>query len=381
MKPTIYIFVDWFWPAYKAGGPVQSLINLCAVLENTERIHIITSAYDLNEKVVLKGVKVNQWNVVKLPGSGKRVNVWYNKGAWKHSSCIAVNGPGIFYFNGIFSFNFFLKPLIRKSWLGGKRQILICPRGMLQTGALSVKPLKKRIFLNVLKISRLVKNVHWHATNEEEEKDIKREFGNNARTIIAPNIPKTPVLQWSYTKKEINKLRLVYISLITEKKGLLEVLDVMTRTNYGISLDIYGPVKDRHYWEKCRKKLNQIREKATYKGDLNPAQVQNTFEKYDASILLTKGENFGHALYESFSAARPVMTSFFTPWTELDQNKAGWNVDISSPGQIIFKLNEISKMNGEEFAPYCEGAIRRASDYYNNLEAPKKYRNLFSMGE
>ena len=54
IKPALVIFYDHFYPAYKAGGPIQSITNLVLNLQDTYNLSIICSAYDLNENHILE---------------------------------------------------------------------------------------------------------------------------------------------------------------------------------------------------------------------------------------------------------------------------------------------------------------------------------------
>ena len=60
--PKILIIYEFFDPAYKAGGIIQSLRNMINLLQNDYEFHVITGAYDLNELQPLKGIQVNEWN-------------------------------------------------------------------------------------------------------------------------------------------------------------------------------------------------------------------------------------------------------------------------------------------------------------------------------
>jgi glycosyltransferase involved in cell wall biosynthesis len=167
------------------------------------------------------------------------------------------------------------------------------------------------------------------------------------------------------------------LSLIAEKKNLLQVIELVNKSVAGITLDIYGPVKDEGYWKKCVQAIGNDNTKIKYKGDLQPDEVQNTFINYDASVLLTKGENFGHALYESLSVGRPVITSFFTPWNELEAKKAGWNLDITANAACLNKLESICKMDNESFIIYCNGAYEMAKSYYTEAADLSNYYKMF----
>jgi glycosyltransferase involved in cell wall biosynthesis len=375
---TSLIVYDYFYPAYQAGGPVQSLTNLAAALNNEQNAAVVCGAVDLQEKGNLPGITIDSWESVNFPASNAHLKVWYasklNKGMFK--KCLQDSSCSTVYLNGMFSYRFVIIPLlaIDKS----KTKVVLCPRGMLQSGALAGKSFKKKIYLTLLKLSGLVKNITWHATNAEEEEDIKKVFGKGVEVMVAANIPKAPVSNVVRTEKVPGQLRLIYLSLIAEKKNLLQVIELVNNSAANISLDIYGPVKDAAYWKKCEQAVAGTNGKVNYKGDIRPELVQDTFVKYDASILLTKGENFGHALYESLSTGRPVITSYFTPWNELEQKRAGWNLDISDNDACLQKMESICKMDNDAFYAYCKGAYAVAQKYYAEASDMTNYHKLFS---
>jgi hypothetical protein len=376
-KPGLLIIYDYFFPAYKAGGPVQSLANMVILLQAEYRITVITGADDLHAGR-LAGIQPDIWTSIMLPGAQTPVDIIYvgnkNMGPIIKKAIAAFN-PAVVYLNGIFSFRFFFIPLIAVK----HTKLVVCPRGMLQIGALAGKSVKKKIYLKILNIYGLVKNVTWHATNEAEKADVQRVFGNGAKIIIAPNIPRKPVQVFSYPAKIEGRLNLVYLSLISVKKNLLQLIEIVSGAHAGITLDIYGPVKDEGYWKKCQETIGKNTGKIKYHGDVVPGLVLQVFSKYDASILLTKGENFGHALYESLSAGRPVITSYFTPWNDLEAKKAGWNVDISLELSTINLINAIAAMDIEAFHAYCKGAYALADEYYNSAYDKTSYKELFSI--
>ena len=76
-KPVILFSYDQFYPAYKAGGPIQSLTNLAMAIGDRFSIKVVCSAFDLKEPQPLTGVRINQWNDVQLPGTTVPIPVWY----------------------------------------------------------------------------------------------------------------------------------------------------------------------------------------------------------------------------------------------------------------------------------------------------------------
>ncbi|MBL0056510.1 MAG: hypothetical protein IPP31_10000 [Chitinophagaceae bacterium] len=76
-------------------------------------------------------------------------------------------------------------------------------------------------------------------------------------------------------------------------------------------------------------------------------------------------------------AGRPVITSYFTPWNDLEKKKAGWNLDIRDPGQCLERLKAICEMGPLDFGEYCQGANLLAKEYYESMSLDD-YKQLFS---
>lgn len=383
-KKTILIVYEYFFPGYKAGGPIQSLVNMVLALQQEYTFKVVTTAYDMHEVEPYPNIQLNSWNTVQLAPNTPSIEVWYSAtpkikiGTFK--AIIQQSEASIVYVNGLFT-QWFTQPLVLKKSIQLKGiQIIICPRGMLQAGALSVKPLKKKLFLSAFKKAQLFKGVRWHATNEEEAADIHKNISKNAIAFVAYNIPKPPVTQIQPCSKQTGKLSLVYLSLITQKKNLLLLIDVLKNCSANIHLSIYGPIKDKAYWQQCEQLIQQMPSniRIVYLGDVQPFEVQNTLEQYDAFVSLTKGENFGHALFEALSCGRPIITSYFTPWNNLQEKQAGWNVDIYNLTSIAALLDALAHINKDEWMTYKQAAIKLARTYYYESDFAARYKQLFS---
>ncbi len=380
-KPSVLIIYDYFYPGFRAGGPVQSLTNLMAALQNHYSFSVLTTAYDLMSDKPYDTVQQNSWNTICLPNMIEPVKVWYaGKSSLNYNTVkkiILELNPNILYLNGIYSYRLFIFPLLVSSF-SSFAKIVVCPRGMLQSGALSVKSNKKKIYIKTLQVLQILNNVCWHATNDEEAEDIKKYFPINKGINVAFNIPKTPYKNISYPEKKVGELNLVYLSLITQKKNLLLLLNVIKQMKELVQLNIYGPVKDNQYWQECKTLIDEMPEKVKYFGDIQPIKVQETIERYHALCLFTKGENFGHALYESLSVGRPIVTSFFTPWNDLKSLHAGVNVNIYEFNDCTNKLSELAALNQEEYNNLYKGSHALSVLYFEKLNSVVAYQKVFN---
>jgi len=198
-KQKILVFIDWYVPAYKAGGPIRSVYTLVENLHKTYDFYIITSNADIDGEV-LANIKENRWtrqgnaNVLYLPNKEqtiKRIKQEYNK-----------IKPNKVYLNSLFSTKFTLMPLL--AFRQKSSCVVVAPRGMLGQESLAIKPLKKKLFLSVAKMFGLYKNVYWHATSLQEQKEIKQVFGHKTNIKIAKNLALIPASFNPIKKKRIN---------------------------------------------------------------------------------------------------------------------------------------------------------------------------------
>lgn len=383
-RRIVVVMYQHFFPGFRAGGPIQSLVNMITALSDHYEFKVITTAFDLNDNIVYPAIHVNAWNEISLPGCDRKIAVWYHAsasiGIAKMFALLKQASPHIIFVNGLFTSWSWLPLILNKIGGVGNARVILSPRGMLQPGALESKALKKKTFLKLSKSAGLFNDLSWHATALEENADIRKIIGENVQVVVAGNIPKRPLKSISVPAKESGQLSLVYLSLIAEKKNLLFLINVLKKTCSTISLDIYGPVKESDYWQRCREACKDLPANITvqYKGEIQPHLVQDTLQEYDAFVSLTKGENFGHALYESLSVGRPLITSYHTPWNDLESHQAGWNITIEDGEKVSAVLEEIAMMDATVFRGFCLGAWHLSKRYYNSGDFINSYRNLFA---
>jgi len=221
--------------------------------------------------------------------------------------------------------------------------------------------------------------VHWHATDEQELADISAVARKNDDITIASNIPKEPS-QLKEERKRTGQLRMVFFSLITEKKNLLLALEALKEIPTRITFHIYGPIKDPSYWSKCVDviKQNKVHE-IEYLGSVNSTEVQEKLSGYDVMILPTKGENFGHAIYEALSVGTPVIVSKHTPWGKLHEQSAGITVESDQKEDWKKAIQAFIDLDEKQYGDLTLGAYSIAKDYYLKSDFKAQYKALFSL--
>lgn len=354
----IFITIPWFLPAYRAGGPVQSVANLVKEFTEGVEYYIFCGDTDLNG-AALENIKINEW-----VNFNDHTKVWYS-GPDKISDSLVKEvttlKPDIIYAVGIFSWHFNLVPVI---FCKGPKKI-ISARGMLHPGALSQKKWKKEIFLRLFKLFEYEHKVVFHATDEEEKKCIQQKMGENAVVFVAGNFPNKIGLL-SLPPKEPGKLKLLTIALLSPMKNISLVLDALFKIEGEIEYHIYGPVKDEEYWITCKEKIKNLPANISvqYHKEFEPAQLNSILSTAHVFILPSKSENFGHAIYEALSAGLPVITSHDTPWNQLDASLTGMNVSTENADSIATAISLFTAMDQPTFdewhtnaAAYANGAV------------------------
>jgi glycosyltransferase involved in cell wall biosynthesis len=158
---------------------------------------------------------------------------------------------------------------------------------------------------------------------------------------------------------------------------LAELKDIHGEINF----DIYGEIYNKEYWQECEKIIDKLPKniKVNYKGTVPAEQVGSTIQNYHALFMPTRGENFGHVILESLSAGRPVLISDQTPWHDLEDKSAGWDISLKSSIEWTDNLNELSVMENDEYQKWSRGARKLAEEYVNSPELLEGYRGIFDV--
>jgi glycosyltransferase involved in cell wall biosynthesis len=366
MKKKIFLLYPYYWPFYKAGGPVQSLFNLAATFKGNVEFYFISLEKDIDGTISEVPIKMNKW----VLGPNEE-NIFYVRSISLSLvfKLIRTISPDIIFVNGMFNIQTTLPGMIWAKWFGIR--LIISPRGMLQRWALQRNPWVKKIALLFFKMI-LQKNEWWHATDIQEKNDIIWHFGEKQNVFIATNIPRkvSSYLPMEYPKN--GAIKLVYLSLINSNKNLHLIIDAVNELGKPYLLDIYGPVADQEYWESCKKKI-AINSPIQYKGAVRPWDIPLILQEYHFFVLPTTGENFGHAIFDSLSCGVPVLISRTTPWQDIERSKAGYYIDPLNSASLIIILKKVSEMNAEEYEAYRMNSHKYATQYWNTSTFNEDY--------
>jgi glycosyltransferase involved in cell wall biosynthesis len=380
-KKNILIFIDWYLPAYKAGGPVKSIAALVFHLKQEFNFYIITSNKDLFSEEPHNNVKSNAWNVL---ANGEQV-FYFSDESFSSKNLQTVLKEieyDCVYLNSFFSKRFTIYPLWLKKISIIKTPVILAPRGMLGSGALSLKSNKKTIFIALAKAFGLYKNIAWHATSLQEENEIKNIFGNKVSIKTISNLILFPLKNRTNYSKEVNQLKICFVSRIAEKKNLLFALQVLQSIKTGnIVFDIYGPPENENYLKTCKSLSKQLPDNVNvyFKGDLQGDEVEQTLKNYHVFFLPTLNENFGHAIVEAMlNGCLPVLSDT-TPWRNLQSQNIGWDISLNEKEKFVAAIIEALEINQPIFEQKSKAVQQYAATHCMDISTNEAYKNLFNL--
>ena len=373
--------VGYYLPGYKAGGPIRTLANMVDRLGGEFEFKIVTADRDFDDTMPYSEIKIDGWNRIGKAGvfymSPKR------RSLRDFRRLLCSTEYDILYLNSFFSPHFTIKPLLlRRMGLIPDRPLVIAPRGEFSPGALGLKSLKKLVYITAAKVFGLYKGAVWQASSEHEEADIRQWFGSDARVIIASNLPPViHVADGSVAVKEKAKgcLKIIFLSRISRMKNLDGALDMLKGLKGKVEFNIYGPMEDKLYWAECQRIISSLPEniKVKYRGSLAHDKVSAVMREHDLFLFPTLGENFGHVILEAFCAGCPVLISDQTPWRNLANKKAGWDLPLEQPKSFKKVIQQVIEMDQNIWDNWSEGARQVAENFMNDSSIIEANKQLF----
>ena len=369
----VFITIPWFSPAFKAGGPIQSIANMVNGFTENIEYRIFCGDSDLNDEP-LQNIKKGEW-----VDYNAHTKVWYAPIKRRRQNLIQLVkslNPNAIFIVGLYDWYFNIVPML---FCKADKKI-ISVRGMLHPGALTQKQNKKRFFLSALKMFNINRKNIFHATDETESQFVLNEFGVKSNVVVAGNFSKSFEAQFPLPKQK-GTLSICTIALVSPMKNHLLILEALSHCQNKIMYNIYGPIKDDLYWQECKKIIARLPDNIDvhYHGEIKPAGVQEILRQHHLFIMPSKSENFGHSIAEALSAGRPVITSHNTPWNNLESNIAGLNTDLNKEsllkGILFFvDLNEL------DYGAFVLGAKKYSIKYNNTTEIMLAYKKMFFEG-
>ncbi|MGK0366697.1 MAG: glycosyltransferase involved in cell wall biosynthesis [Saprospiraceae bacterium] len=381
MKPklSLLIPIQWYHPGFRAGGITQATKRLAEGLSEHYQIYILTTNRDHSSDVPYSGILPDVWLQTK-----ESINIKYlspqKTSSHYISTEIKVLRPDVIYLKSMFNPLFSLLPL----WLEyrglTKANLIIAPSGMLKESALFYNNWKKEPLLSLIRLSRFYKKIKWHATDEQEQRDIQKQFGKEAKIYLLPEFPPRLIEKKLRRIKRKGKLKLLYLSRVHPVKNLSFLLRILASVQSPVHLTIGGPIENVSYMADCQKLINQLPThiNVRYIGEVVHKKVNELFYQHDVFVLPSKGEGFGNVILEALSNACPVIISDQTPWKNLQKCFAGWDINLNQSETFVHAIETFGKMDQETYSYYQKGSLMYAKKVMNRVQLIQRYNNLFT---
>jgi glycosyltransferase involved in cell wall biosynthesis len=378
-RKKILLFADWYEPGYKAGGPIRSCVNFARYMQEGYQVYVFTSDRDLGSPEPYDTIKTDKWLVTE-----GGVNVFYCSPAglnWQNiRKQLTVVGPDFIYLNSMFSTKFTIFPLLINRLYRLKNKMVLSPRGMLRASAVEFKSFKKKIFLNCFRWMGFQKSIYFLASDDTEVKDVQRYFGRASRVALIPNFPAALPETPGIIEKKKGELSLIYIGRVHPIKNLDFLLHLLRDVKAWIGLTIVGSLEDKAFWQTCQEMIGVLPEniRVTYAGEMPNHRLPAITAAHHLFILPTKGENFGHAIFEALALGKPVLISDQTPWRGLTALKAGWDLSLDRPELFREVIELAADFGQEQYDSWCNATRDYVKNYIRQLNLKEEYQKLFS---
>lgn len=325
-----------FYPAYKNGGPVQSLKALSGKLNSVCELSVLTSFYDLDGTPL--DVEPDRFNETKYGNVFYSTNLSYRK----VKEIVQAINPDFIYVNSFFS-----TISIKIFWLtrfSRNVKVVIAPRGELMVKPLANKALKKNIYMFFFNLFLYNKKMIWHLATRGEQDDLLQVIKTNNSCVIS-NLKEIKQSAFAASEKVDGSLKVVTLSRVNQHKNIDYLIEVLSQIKNGKCIcDVYGAIEDKDYYAKCMDLVNHLPNHITvsFKGEIKPENVVQTLSGYDLFFSPTKSENFGHAIFEAVEAGLPILISDKVPFfADVEQHNAGWTFPLTDQHKFVACVQEL----------------------------------------
>jgi glycosyltransferase involved in cell wall biosynthesis len=260
---------------------------------------------------------------------------------------------------------------------------ILSPRGEFSPGALVIHNFRKIVYLRIASAVGLLRDVWLHATAEHEVEDVRRAFPGSRGILFAPDASR-PIKFGGHSSirgAASSKLRLAFLGRVTPVKNLHYALEVLRRVTTEVEFHIYGPIESCSYWANCKQIIAGMPDNVVvgYLGEIPNDTVPDVLKNYDLFFLPTRGENFGHAIYEALASGVPVLISDQTIWRDLEHQEAGWSLSLKEPERFAAVIDWYAAVGDDQRRRLRLGAKRLAERVLVESDFVNKYRQMLNV--
>lgn len=242
-------------------------------------------------------------------------------------------------------------------------KVVVSPRGTLSKYSFTHKSgFLKSVFHQIIG-RRLLSKCAIHATSVSELQELT-DLIDPKQIFNIPNFIHLPLFEQQTKDNNSDRIKLLFLSRIDEKKGLDILINALALVNIPWSLSIVGD-GDLQYIESLKKIAiaKKIDQHISWLGFRQTDKFE-IYQQHDLFVLPSHNENFGNVVVESLSVGTPVLISKYVGLADyVTKEDLGW----------VFELDEDSLKNTLQLA--ADQKTKRESIRTN---APVLIRSHFS---
>lgn len=366
----IGVLAPLFPPAFRGGGPIRSIQAMVDSAPDWAEVSVVTADQDLGASTPLD-VPANVW--VRRARCSVRYTTMASPSRYLSAMIsLRVKRPDLLHMNSFFNHSTTIVPLLLwRIGFWGRPVLLVAPRGEFGPAALKRHAWRKRIYIALFRLLRGPRAVTWHSTAPHESDAIRALWGGAAHIIERGNETLLPPAALSPADRIPGPIRLVFLGRIVEHKGLHIALEALREVDGEVSLDVFGLREDEKYYEECRAMARSLPlcVRVTFHEAVPPEGVRGVLHKFDALLMPTAGENFGHVVAEALSASCMVIITPSTPWNEVVSGGGGVLAEDRSVGTWSTILRALSRMDD---GALVEGRLMAGQSYASWQARPRE---------
>lgn len=327
--------------APRYGGPTQAVIGMCRATQR-EGIECLIATTDANGHGSLD-VKLGH----PVPYLGTSVIFFKRQWseAFKYSHPLAkwlennVINFDVVHIHAIFSHS---SVAAARSCLKNNIPYVLRPLGNLAPWSLSQKPVRKRIFLNLVGLNLLKKASAIHYTSETERKQAESRFGFKNGAVIPIGIDETlfkdsfPTESEPPEKSSNDFSYIIFLSRVHPQKGIEFLLKAFHKISNEKKFEnwrlIIAGNGERTYFSQVQETVHkyQLSHRVIFTGWLEGKKKIECLRKASLMVLPSHQENFGIAVIEAMALGVPVLISRNVDLAhEIEQVRAGWITELN----------------------------------------------------
>jgi glycosyltransferase involved in cell wall biosynthesis len=354
-RPRIVVAFGASGRATSATGPVTSLTEMMKALEPGFAFTVLAKP------------------TLGLPHT---VGVPAGLAALRRFLCAAQHD--LVYMNSLFDREYTLPILmLRRFRLVPAHPAIIAPRGELLAPALGLKAGRKRIFLGLARTLGLIHDVFIHSTNPEELSQARAALPRAKGHLLAEEV--RSLIEPRPHVDEPGLTRLAFVGRISAVKNLEFAVRALASVKSRVRYELYGPLQDAEYWTQCERLIAALppNVEVHHHGSVSSDALLRVLSRTDMLFLPSRSENFGHAIFEALSCGVPVLIGDQTPWQDLADASAGWDLPLDDTARFAAVIDQFAGLDERSRMHLRAGARARAENYLHSSAAVEQNRAMF----